>query len=140
MIWNHNNVVKNIKNHIDSVNDLVLHESGSLPIGTDMTTRLTTVDILVLKKGDVSHIIEVETSTQGTNIAGKLILANETIKMMTKNKSQSNDKKPRIIYLYKPEFQNIERVKYRVRSIVYYLKYIEDPIIEFYTSDWCKHL
>ena len=140
MNWTHKAVVNNIKSHVDSISDLVLLSSGSLPLDTDTPTRLTTVDILVSKNENISHIIEVETSTDGTTIAGKLILANEAIKMMIDKNIQSNDKKPKIIYLYNPGFSNIDRVKYRVGSVIYHLKYIEYPVIEFYTSDWHKYL
>ncbi len=139
-LFKHRDVVNNIKSYINSCKDFILQPSGSLPIDSDITTRLTTVDIIVSKNNNISHIIEVETSTDGTTIAGKLILANEALKMMIDNESQSKEMRPKIIYLYKPGFNHFARVKYRARKIYYYLNFIDVPIIEYYTDDWYKYL
>ena len=138
--WKHKNVVVYIKKYIDIQPDLILQPSGSLPIGSNRNNRLTDVDIIVSKNNNISHIIEVETNTKGTMIAGKLILADEAIKMMIDNNSQTEDVKPKIIYLYKPDSKAFNRVNEIVENIFYKLRYIENPIIEFYNEDWYNHL
>ena len=138
--WKHKNVVDDIKYYIDTQLDLSLQPSGSLPISSNRNNRLTDVDIIVSKNNNISHIIEVETKTMGTMIAGKLILADEAIKMMIDNNSQTEDVKPKIIYLYKPGSKVFNRVNEIVQNIFYKLRYIEIPIIEFYSEDWYNHL
>ncbi len=138
--FNHEDVIRDIKSYIKKSDKLTLHPTGSLPIGSNRTTRLTTVDILVTEEKNISHIIEIETKSDGTTIAGKLILVNEAIKMMVDDNSQSKDIKPKVIYLYDPKFADFGRVKYRAGKIFYHLKFIEIPIIMVYTNDWYKHL
>jgi len=138
--WKHKNVVDDIKYYIDTQLDLSLQPSGSLPISSNRNNRLTDVDIIVSKNNNISHIIEVETKTMGTMIAGKLILADEAIKMMIDNNSQTEDVKPKIIYLYKSGSKVFNRVNEIVQNIFYKLRYIEIPIIEFYSEDWYNQL
>lgn len=138
--WNHKNVVDDIKNYINTQSDLSLQPSGSLPIGSKRNNRLTDVDIIVSKNNNISHIIEVETKTRGTMIAGKLILVDEAIKIMIDNNSQTDDVKPKIIYLYKPDSVECERVKVIVPNMFHNLNYIETPIIELFTQNWHNYL
>lgn len=131
----HKSMVKIIKDLIDENKrkySYSCYTPTSLPIGCSLGERLLLPDILVVKNSNITHIVELETTTGGSTIAGKILLAEEAIKQMIENNDQDVKIKPKLVFLYCPNFKYIKRIRYRgsiainlVRNIDVDIRYFE---------------
>ncbi len=108
----------------------------SLPFNCNIETRLYIPDIVIMRGTDISHIVEPETSTGGTTICGKILLANRCIELMAQEGIISNCARPKLIFLYNKSFPHLERVRYRVRKANISTRYLRDMIIDYYPAGW----
>jgi hypothetical protein len=130
-------MVAEIKEYVQKNTDYSLKVPTSMPFCCKRETCLFHPDIILMKKDIITHIVEPETSTGGTLLVGKVVLADRSIELMVNN-GQIPDSKPKLVFLYSPKMKlsELERVRYRVDNSGYKLKYIGSMIIDYYPANW----
>jgi hypothetical protein len=131
----HQEMVDQLNQFIKSKGGYTFPKTRSLPFQCTLDTRLYLPDVVVLKDGNVTHIIEPESSTGGTTICGKIVLANKAIQLMVVDGKQSREVKPKLIFLYKRSFLGLGRIRYRVEKAGLNTDFLEKIIIDYFPDD-----
>ena len=134
----HLEMMNRIKEFLQKRGEYEILPTTNLPIPCKNDTKLYHPDIVLRKEKSITHIIEPETSTGGTTIIGKIMLAEICISKMRDDGKQSPTVKPKLIFLYHPDFPESElnKIKFRCSHINKYLENIQEPIIQYFSQDF----